>query len=60
MYPQKRVPIDIMHAVSEGTTKQFLQCWTDAKNKHLKFYIGNRVNKIDKILLRIKPPYEFQ
>ena len=57
---QKRVPTDYMHAVSEGTTKQFLKCWTDPKNKHLKFYIGNRVKEIDKMLLRIKPPHEFQ
>lgn len=57
---QKRVPTDYMHAVTEGTTKQFLKCWTDPKNKHLKFYIGNRVKEIDKMLLRIKPPHEFE
>ena len=34
--------------------------WVFQKGLHLKFYIGNRVKEIDKMLLRIKPPHEFQ
>lgn len=54
------VPVDYMHAVLEGVTKRLLECWLNTKLNAHRFYLGLSTDRIDKKLLRIKPPQEFR
>ena len=54
----KAIPIDYMHAVLEGVTKSLMAHWFDTKYHHLRFYLHRQLKEIDKMLLRIKPPYD--
>ena len=54
------VPIDYLHAILQGITKQFLECWINSDYSEHRFYLGNNVNDIDAYLLNIKPPHEFR
>ena len=54
------IPIDYMHAVLEGVTKQFLTMWFNTKNHKSSFYLGRKVKEIDRLLIKIKPPSEFR
>ena len=54
------IPIDYMHAILLGITKQFLECWINSDYSDRRFYLGNNVDDIDACLLRIKPPHEFR
>lgn len=53
------VPVDYIHAVLEGVTKQLITCWLNTKFHSHRFYLGLSVHNIDKKLLRIKPPPRF-
>ena len=53
--------MDYMHAVLEGVTRTLLMnYWFDGKYSFNRFYLGTVLKKIDKMLLRIKPPHEFR
>ena len=54
------IPVDYMHAVLEGVTKQFLMLWFNTKNHKSSFYLGKKVKEIDSLLTSIKPPIEFR
>ena len=54
------IPIDYMHAILLGITKQFLECWINSDYSDRRFYLGNNADDIDACLLRIKPPHEFR
>ena len=51
-----------MHAVLEGVTKSLslMSCWFETSFHNKRFYLNRQVQKIDKMLLRIKPPHEVQ
>ena len=55
--PIRRILVDYMHAMIEGITKAFLECWVNPKYKRLGFYLGQREDEIHKFLNRIKPPH---
>lgn len=57
--PTQLVPIDYMHALNEGVNKDLMEMWFGDKHKHLAFNISKKIDKIDKILLKIKPPSMF-
>lgn len=50
------IPVDYMHAVLEGVTKQLTSMWFNSKYHKHSFYLGNRVKEVDDFLLQIKPP----
>ena len=54
------IPIDCMHMILEGISKKLLKYWLDGSFKDRHFYIGNEIDKLDKMLLRIKPPHSFR
>ena len=51
--------IDYMHASLLGTTKHLLSMWLSIKNQKTEFYLGSKINSIDKILIQVKYPIEF-
>ncbi len=54
------VPIDYMHAVLEGVTKKLLKFWFATKYHNNPYYLRPYISRIDKEMLRIKPPHEFR
>ena len=54
------IPIDYMHMILEGISKMLLKYWLDESFKDRRFYIGKDIDKLDKMLLRIKPPHSFR
>ena len=54
------VPIDYLHAILQGITKQFLECWINSEYSDHRFYLGNNIADIDAYLLNIKPLHEFR
>ena len=54
------VPIDYLHPILQGITKQFLECWLNSDYSEHRLYLGNNINDIDAYLLNIKPPHEFR
>ncbi len=57
----KDTAIDYMHAVLEGVTKRMLhKFWLNGKYSGYRFYLKQEVEKMDEILLRIRPPHEFR
>ena len=53
------VPIDYMHAVLQGVTRWLMTSWFASKFHTVPFYIGRRVQQIDRELLKQRPPQEF-
>ena len=51
--------IDYMHASLLGTTKHMLNLFLSDKHRTKDFYLGTKLNDIDKILLQINYPSEF-
>jgi len=49
-------PIDYMHCVLLGVTKQFLDLWFNSKYHDSPWYIGTSHKLVDQRLLTIKPP----
>ena len=47
--------IDYMHCVCEGVVEQLLNSWFSQDNKDKLYFIGNRVEEVDKEFLSIKP-----
>ena len=54
------IPIDYMHMILEGISKMLLKYWSDGSFKDRRFYLGKGIDKLDKMLLRIKPPHSFR
>ena len=52
------IPVDYMHAVVEGVARWLLHTWCDSKNHQKPFYLGRSLHKIDKLLLKQRPPSE--
>ena len=52
------VPVDYMHAVLEGVTRDLLRRWFLPKHHSGAAYLGSKVKVIDKLLLRQQPPHE--
>lgn len=50
------IPIDYMHAILEGVTKQFCLMWFNSKNHRSSFYLGRFAKQIDS---KFKPPAQF-
>ena len=48
-----------MHASLLGTTKRMLSIWISKKNAKEEFYVGSKLEDLDKILLNVKYPIEF-
>lgn len=49
-------PVDYMHCVLLGVTKQFLDLWFNSKYHESPWYIGTSQKYVDQRLLTIKPP----
>lgn len=47
--------IDYMHCVCEGVMEQLLNSWFSQDNKDKLFFIGNRIEEVDKEFLSIQP-----
>ena len=52
------IPVDYMHAVLEGVCKQIMMSWFNSKNHQCSFYLGRKVQDIDRLLMQMKPPIE--
>ena len=52
------IPVDYMHAVLEGVCKQIMMSWFNSKNHKCSFYLGRKVQDIDRLLMKMKPPIE--
>ncbi|KAK3109028.1 hypothetical protein FSP39_021454 [Pinctada imbricata] len=52
------VAIDYMHGILLGVMKKLMSLWFDGKYHQLPFYIGHRLEDVDKILSSVKPPYQ--
>lgn len=50
------IPPDHMHNIHLGVVRQMASMWLNSDNHEKPYYIGNRVNELDKQLLLIKPP----
>ena len=51
--------IDYMHASLLGTTKHLLNMWVSNNSRSKEYYLGQKLENIDSILLLIKYPTEF-
>jgi hypothetical protein len=51
--------IDYMHASLLGTTKHLLNMWVSNNSRSKEYYLGQKLENIDEILLLIKYPTEF-
>ena len=51
--------IDYMHASLLGTTKHLFNIWLSNENNKEEYYLGSKLNGLDKILLEIKYSIEF-
>ena len=49
-------PVDYMHCVLLGVTKQLLDLWFNSKHHKSHWYIGTSKDQVDQRLLSIKPP----
>lgn len=47
--------IDYTHCVCEGVVEQLLNSWFSQDNKDKLFFIGNRIEEVDKEFLSIQP-----
>ena len=56
----KGIPIDYMHAVLEGITKNLMAFWFDPKYSRRSFSLARKLKLIDRKLLLVKPPHEFR
>lgn len=54
----KGVPIDYMHGVLLGMTKNLLNYWFNPKYNQEDWYCDNKITDVDKILASIRPPDE--
>lgn len=54
---EKHVVIDYMHGVLLGIVKKLLSLWFDGNNYREDFFIGHKLDEVDKLLKKIKPPY---
>jgi len=52
------IPVNYMHAVSEGVTRMLMRSWIDSRFHSAPFYIGWHVGEIDYQLLQQRPPNE--
>lgn len=52
------IPVDYMHAVLDGVTRNLLNHWFVPKYHSGAYYLGPKLSAIDKILLRQQPPHE--
>lgn len=50
------IAIDAMHCVYLGVVKQLVGLWFTSKHSGQRWYCGNKVERVDKRLLEIKPP----
>lgn len=50
--------IDYMHCVCEGVVEQLLNSWFSQDNKDKLYFIGNRIEELDKEFLSIQPVSE--
>ena len=50
------IAIDTMHCVYLGVVKQLVGLWFNSKHSGQKWYCGDKVERVDKRLLEIKPP----
>ena len=56
----KGIPIDYMHAVLEGVTKNLMVLWFESKYSRRSFSLARKLKLIDRKLLLVKPPHEFR
>ena len=54
------IPIDYMHAILEGVTKQICLMWFNSKSHRSSFYLGRFTQQIDRMILQFKPPAQFR
>jgi hypothetical protein len=52
-------PIDYLHNVLLGVTKQMFSLWFNSKNHKKDYYLGNRTEDINAVLSAIKVPKQF-
>ena len=50
--------IDYMHAVLLGVCRQLLKLWLDSRHNKELWYLGNKLDELDRRLCSIKPPSE--
>lgn len=53
------IPIDYMHAVLEGVTRWLLHTWLNSENHQKPYYLGRKVQQIDELLMKQRPPSDF-
>lgn len=51
---EKYVPIDFMHNICLGVVKYMTEIWCDSKNNKMDFYLGLKVNNIDRRIVKYK------
>lgn len=49
---------EYMHSVCQGVIRQVCNIWLDSSNHEEEFYLGRKVEKLDKRLATIRPPSE--
>ena len=54
------IPIDYIPMILEGISEMLLKYWSYVSFKDHRFYIGKEIDKLDKMLLRIKPPHSLR
>ncbi|XP_033747169.1 uncharacterized protein LOC117332391 [Pecten maximus] len=54
---EKHIVIDYMHGILLGIVKKLLSLWFDGNNYKEEFFIGHKLDEVDKLLKKIKPPY---
>ena len=56
----KGMSIDYMHCILLGICRLLLRLWVQSSYHQELWYIGNKINIVDKRLCSIKPPDEIQ
>lgn len=54
---EKNTVIDYMHGILLGITKKLLSLWFEGKYFTEEFFIGHKIDDVDRLLKKIKPPY---
>lgn len=52
-------PPDYMHAILLGVMKQMWTMWTESEYHKQPFYIGNKIDEVEKRMLSFRPPSSF-
>ena len=52
--------LEYMHSVLLGVVRQFAYLWLDSSSSRRDYYLGNKVELLDKMIMNVKPPAEIK